>query len=171
MDNKDKKSFYESATRNILAQIGTMGLSDFKEKQAIYYVKLFRELFKYDEIKRWTFLTPENHIWDFGYDSAGFCYASSITFAIAMGFNDWQLMYIDGDKWAGGLPHYWLQHKSSKTFFDITYDQFAVDGFTVPYEIGESVAFALAPGDAAFKFADAAGVDIIKTLKGANKRK
>lgn len=169
MTNQDKKKIYEEATQKLLAQLNTMGLSPKKKKTAIYFTKLFREAFKYNEIKEYVFTGPKDVFVDLGYDSAGFCYASSVVFSIMNGFPDWQLMYIDEYKWPGQLPHYYLKHVQSGKFFDITFDQFSIDGFTVPYELGETAPFAMTPGDVPFKFADALGLNLIETLKNTRK--
>lgn len=171
MKPSEKKTFYENATRELLSQLNTMTLSPADKNKAVYYTKLFREAFKYDAIKKHVFLSQENIYWNFGYDSAGFCYASSVVFSIMTGFQNWNLMYIDADKWPGYVSHYYLKHLKSGKFFDITFDQFSVDGFTVPYEIGEIAPFALTPGDTPFKFADVLNLDLIKTLRNSTTRK
>ncbi|MBO4480309.1 MAG: hypothetical protein J5742_01625 [Alphaproteobacteria bacterium] len=166
---KNQKQFYENATKNLLSKLNDMGLSDTDKKKAIFYTKLLRESFKYDEIKKFTFLSGENDIWDFGYDSAGFCRIASITFSLAMGFQDWRLMCIDKMKWPGKMDHHYLQHVPSGTFFDITYDQFEVYGEKVPYEIGTPTTFGLVPGDSVLRFAKAMDIDIFGMLKGKTK--
>ena len=171
MNKKEKTDFYTTATKKLLAHLSDIGLQPEDKRKAVYYTKLFREAFKYDDIKKHVFLSSKNAQWSFGYDSAGFCYASSVVFSIVTGFQNWNLMYIDSDKWRGHLPHYYLQHIESGNFFDITYDQFGIDGLTVPYEIGEITPFALTPGDTPFRFADALDIDLIKILKNSNPRK
>ncbi len=171
MDNINKKEFYESATRKILSKIDNMALAPDDRRQAIYFTKLFREAFKFDEIKQYTFITKYNKIWDLGYDSAGFCRAASITFAIVMGLKDWQLMCIDESEWSVHESHHYLKHIPSGEFFDITYDQFAIDGITVPYDFGHKAIFGLTPNDYPIKFARALDIDIIDVLKGKQKGK
>lgn len=165
-----KKKFYEYATRNLLGQLGSMKLTPEDRRKAVFYTKLFREAFKYDEIKQYTFITPESNIWDLGYDSAGFCRISSAVFSIAMGIKDWRLMRIDAEQWDGNASHHYLQNVPSGKFFDLTYDQFAVDNMTVPYDIGKSAAYRLYPGNDIMRFADALGIDIMGMLKGNDKR-
>ena len=167
----DKKQFYEAATQKILSQIDSMGLAPDDKRQAVYFTRLFREAFKYDEVKKYTFITPYSKIWDLGYDSAGFCRAASITFAIVMGMRDWQLMCIDESDWSLREPHHYLKHIPSGKFFDITYDQFAIDGFTVPYDLGHKAIFGLTPNDIPIKFAKVLDIDIIDVLKGKSKGK
>ncbi len=171
MDVKEKKIFYENATKELLARLNKIGLQPDDKHKAVYYTKLFREAFKYDDIKKYVFLSSKNTQWNFGYDSAGFCYASSVVFSIVTGFQNWNLMYIESDKWPGHIPHYYLRHIKTGDFFDITYDQFGVDGLTVPYKIGEQAPFALTPGDTPFRFAKALDIDLIKILKTDSPRK
>lgn len=166
MKNQDKTALYESATKNILAQINKMNLSPEDKNKAVYYTSFFREAFKYDVIKQKTFLTRGNKIWDFGYDSAGFCYASSSVFSVIMGLDDWNLMCIDADKWPGRFSHHYLKHVPSGTFFDLTYDQFSVDGFSVPYELGERVFVHLNKKDSPMRFAKALDIDVMGILQG-----
>ena len=70
--------------------------------------------------------------------------------------------------WAAS--HHYLKHIPSGQFFDLTYDQFAIYGQTVPYEIGTPAAYRLYPNNDIMRFADALNVDIIGMLKGAPKR-
>ena len=156
---KDKQQFYKDATNVLLMQIDGLGLDSTKKRNAIFYTRVFREMFKMDEVKQYTFVTNENKIWDFGYDSAGFCYAASVSFAIAMGgFQEWQLMCIDGDKYAGHMDHHYLLHKPSGKFFDLTYDQFAFKNIIVPYNLGTPATYSLASHDSPYRFARAAGI-------------
>lgn len=163
MMNKNKKDFFDAATVNILNQINDFGLSEKNKKKAVFFTKLFRETFKYDEIKKYLFVTPESKIWDLGYDSAGFCRVASIAFSIVMGIQDWQLMCINNNQWYGNASHHYLKHLSSGKFFDLTYDQFAIDGYIVPYELGHSTGFNFYPGDMSQKFIDILNVsDILR---------
>ena len=166
-----KKQFYESATQNILSQLEKFGLSPEDKRKAVFYTKLFREAFKYDEIKKHIFITPESKIWDLKYDSAGFCRIASITFAIIMGIKDWQLMCIGEKDWNGSASHHYLKHLPSGKFFDITYDQFAFEGHDIPYDLGHSAVVGLTPGDMTLKFADTLDIDLLKILKGKTKGK
>ena len=158
MNNKAKQEFYDDATAKLLNQINKLKLDSKKKHDAVLYTRVFRELFKLDEVKKYTFVTDENKIWDFGYDSAGFCYAASVSFAIALGIKDWQLMCIDGDKYAGLMDHHYLKYIPTGEFFDITYDQFAVEGITVPYELGTPAQFSLSSKDTPYRFAKAVGI-------------
>lgn len=160
----EHKVLYEQATKNILAQLKALNLSPEKHKRAADLVFKFREAFTKDEVKKATFITPDSKIWDLGYDSAGFCRVASITFAIATDFRDWQLMAIDPTKWSGGMGHHWLQHIPTGKVFDITYDQFTVDGFKLPYHLGQHAAYNLSLQDETHKFAKSVGLDIIKLL-------
>ena len=168
MDIQYKQNFYDKATVSLLAQLGDMGLESQEYKNAKFYTERFRNAFKNDKVKRYVFLASNNNVWNFGYDSAGFCYAASVVFSIMNGFRNWNLMYIDETNWNGGHPHYYLQHTKTGTFFDITYDQFAIDGITVPYDKGVKTAPALTPDDIPFKFAKILNIDFIKAL--TNKR-
>jgi len=165
MYEKNKKQFYESATNNILSKLDGMGLSKSDKNQAVYYVKLFREIFKYEEMRKWTFAALGGDLWDFGYDSVGFCRVASIAFSSVMGVKDWQLMCIDEDKWDAKSAHHYLKHIPSGKFFDITYDQFAIEGFEIPYHLGHPAILNLGPGDETLRFADALNIDILEELK------
>lgn len=169
MNNKEKIAFYESATKNLLGQINKMNLAPEDKQKAVYYTSFFREAFKYDVIKQKTFLTRGNKIWDFGYDSAGFCYASSSVFSVIMGLDDWNLMCIDADQWPGRFSHHYLKHVPSGMYFDLTYDQFSVDGYTVPYELGERVFVRLDKKDSPMRFSKALNIDVIGILTGKTK--
>ena len=165
MKTKEQKIFYERATKNILAKLDTLNLTPEKKKKAIKLVQLFREAFTKEDVKKATFLDEENtRFWDLGYDSGGFCRVSSITFAIAMDFHDWQLMAIDKEQWPGQMGHHWLQHIPSGKVFDITYDQFAIEGLQVPYKLGKKAAYNLSLQDETHKFAKSVGLDILKLL-------
>lgn len=166
-----KKVFYESATKKLLSEIEDMGLSADEKRKAVFYTKLFREAFKYDEIKQNVFITPNNKIWNLGYDSAGFCRIASINFAIIMGVEYWKLMCINDNQWTGQASHHYLQHVPTGKFFDITYDQFDFYGQKVPYELGHRTAFNVYPGDLSLKFADVMGIDILKMLMKKSKGK
>ena len=160
MNSKEKIEFYESATKNLLSQINKMNLAPENKQKAIYYTSFFREAFKYDIIKQKTFLTRNNKIWDFGYDSAGFCYASSSVFSAIMGAIDWHLMYIDASQWPGRFSHYYIKHSPSGVYFDLTYDQFAVDRYTVPYDLGERVRLYFDEKDSPMRFSKALQINV-----------
>ena len=164
MKSKEKIDFYNKATRNILAQLDALNLSPEKKQRAVKLVQLFREAFTKDEVKKATFIMPDNDIWDLGYDSGGFCRVASITFALAMDFHDWQLMAINDNQWEGKMGHHYLKHIPSGKFFDLTYDQFAVNGQRVPYNKGQNAAYGLSFNDETHKFAKMVGLDIIKML-------
>lgn len=168
--NQAKKDFYKNATQNLLSQITKMGLSSQDTQKAVFYTKLFREAFTYDEIKQYTFIEPGADIWDLGYDSAGFCRIASTVFSIALGFNDWKLMKVDADQWDGNASHHYLKHIPSGQFFDLTYDQFAISGMNIPYEIGKPAAYRLYPNNDIMRFANALSIDIIGMLKNQDKR-
>ena len=169
MKDPAKKEFYEQATKNLLTQINNMGLGADDKKNAVYYTRLFRESFKYDEIKQYMFVNKHSKIWDLGYDSAGFCRISSAAFSIVMGVKDWQLMCIDANQWDAGASHHYLKHIPSGKFFDLTYDQFAVEGLVVPYEIGTPALYQLHNSDI-IRFTDILDIDVIKILKHGHKR-
>ena len=167
--NQAKKDFYKNATYELLSQLNKMGLSDTDKQKAVFYTKLLREAFTYDEIKQYTFIEPGADIWDLGYDSAGFCRIASTVFSIALGFNDWKLMRVDADQWDGNASHHYLKHIPSGQFFDLTYDQFAITGMKVPYEIGKPAAYRLYPNNDIMRFANALNIDIISMLKSNSK--
>lgn len=164
MKTPEQKKYYEQATKNILAQLQSLNMSPEKYANAANLVKRFREAFTKDEVKKATFITPDSKIWDLGYDSGGFCRVASISFAIATDFHDWQLMAIDGNQWHGKMGHHWLKHVPTGKVFDITYDQFTVDGLKLPYHLGKPAAYALSLQDETHKFAKCVDLNIIKLL-------
>ncbi len=170
-DEKSKKDFYKAATVKLLNQINNLGLSESDKNRAIYFTKLFREIFQYDEIKKYMFITPKSKIWNLGYDSAGFCRIASVVFSVVMGVKDWQLMCINDNQWDGNASHHYLKHIPSGKFFDITYDQFAIDGYEIPYDLGHESVMNLKRGDLPWKFADALNINLIEELKKQSKGK
>ena len=155
---------YKQATKKILAQIDDMHLEPEKRARAIHFVQLFRESFTNKEIKKATFLTNSpNNIWDLGYDSAGFCRVSSITFMLAMDWHDWQLMAIDQEKWKYG--HHWLVHKKTGKVLDLTYDQFISP---VPYNLGKPAAMGLSLQDETHVFAKSVGLNLLQMIMETN---
>jgi len=172
MSMKNKKDFYESATAKILSDINSFGLSADDKRKAIYFTKLFREAFKYDEIKQYVFETNDRKMWDLGYDSAGFCRIASIVFSVVMGVSDWKLMCISPDNWKGSASHHYLKHVPSGKFFDITYDQFAIEGYDcIPYEAGHPAILGLQPNDMSIRFANALDIDMLQLLKNQSNGK
>lgn len=164
--SKSKKAFYEAATKNLLIQLDGIGLAGDEKTKAIHFTKLFRELFKYDEVRKYMFETPESNLWDLGYNSVGFCRIASVNFAIIMGVKNWRLMCINDSQWDGRASHHYLQHIPTGKFFDLTYDQFAFYGKEVPYELGHETVFNLSSDEMSKKFAkDVLNIDIIDTLK------
>ena len=170
MTDLDKKQFYDNATKKILNQLNGMNLPADKYKEAVKWTKIFRAVFEFDEFKQEVFIEKDNPYWDFGYDSAGFCRMASITFSILMDFREWQLMAIDKDQWGGKMGHHYLKHLPSGKYFDLTYDQFAVEGFEVPYNLGKPATFGLSSKDETMRFSKALGIDLQKVLKEYSKR-
>lgn len=158
------KVYYEQATRNILARLKEMNLSPEKYKRATDLVVKFRKAFTSDDVKKATFITPDNDVWNLGYDSIGFCRVASISFAIAMDFHDWQLMSIDEKLWSKNMGHHWLKHLPTGKIFDITYDQFTVDGIEFPYHLGHEARFYLSSEDETHKFVECLGMTIKELL-------
>ena len=167
MKDLKAKRIYEKATKNILSQINALKLSEQDRREAIKWARVFREVFKYDDMKQAVLTTKGKKLqnWDNWYDSGGFCRIASIPFAILMGMQDWQLMAVTKDQWDGGMDHHYLKHIPSGKFIDLTYDQFEFEGKTVPYELGHPATFGIAPGDNAIKFANLVGIDIAEILK------
>ena len=120
-----------------------MKLNPTDKKNAAHLTQVFRVAFQQPDVKQATFGPILQHVdgnYLFQYDSNGLCRASSIAFARIMnkGSQDWQLKYID-ELWTYG-PHHYLYHKPSKMVFDLTFDQFTVDGITqIPYYMGRTV--------------------------------
>lgn len=164
MNLPEHKIYYKHATKKILAQLNALNLTPEKQKRATELVLKFRAAFTNDDVKKATFITPDSPIWNLGYDSAGFCRVASISFALAMGFRDWQLMSIDKDDWYGQMGHHWLKHIPTGKVFDITYDQFTVDKLKLPYHLGHKTAYGLSMQDETHKFAKCVGIDILKLL-------
>ena len=165
MNCEDKDIFYQHATNDLLNKLNMMNLSKDDKKRAGYFIRLFRDAFKRDSVKKDVFVTPRNVFWRFDYDSAGFCYVSSVVFSVVTGVQNWNLMYIDSDKWSVQIPHYYLQHVKSRIIFDLTYDQFSVKGLNIPYEIGEHIQLSLDKDDASFRFAKALNINFENMLK------
>lgn len=154
MMNQRERLFYDKTTYALLSTINHMGLKPKELDDASFYIKLLRMSFTDNAIKQCVFLDERNKEWDFGYDSTGFCYAASVVFAMANGLNNWNLLYLDGERWHGATPHFYLQHKKTGKFLDITYDQFAIKGITVvPYEKGERIPIKMPLENIAAKFA------------------
>ena len=164
MNLPEHKHYYEQATKNIMAQLKMLNLSPDKYKRATDLVLKFRKAFTQDEVKKATFITPEDKTWNLGYDSAGFCRVASISFAVAMDFHEWQLMGIDEKSWSGGMGHHWLKHVPTGKVFDLTYDQFTVKGLKLPYHLGHEAKYNLSLQDETHKFAKFVGIDIIQSL-------
>lgn len=143
----EKEFLYKQATQKLLESISKMKMTPDDKMLATHLTRVFRDAFQWPAIKQAT-LGPELQQFGdvsriFRYDSTGFCRASSMAFANIMnsGNNkpqDWQLRYID-ELWTYG-PHHFLYHKPSKVVFDLTFDQFSVDGVSqIPYDIGRIV--------------------------------
>lgn len=139
----EKEKYYEQATQKLLKTIDEMGLDDLHRLRAKNLVLLFRDSFKLPEVKAKT-LAPYlgKDIKSLTYDSDGFCRAASIDFALMMGVKDWQVRYVDSSLWTYG-SHYFLVHTPSNTVLNLTYDQFANIGLSVPYEFGHPIDYSL----------------------------
>lgn len=159
------KAYYEQATSNILERLKELNLTPEKYKQATELVIKFRKAFTSDYVKKETFEAAGEKVWNLGYDSIGFCRVASISFAIAMDFREWQLMSIDRKQWSGDFSHHWLQHVPTGKVFDITYDQFTVDGLLLPYHLGTKARFGESWGEI-HAFAKCVGLNIREILQG-----
>lgn len=162
---KNDPVLYKEATKKILAQIDALHLTPEKHECAIRLVQLLRKSFTNAEIRKATFLANStDNVWDFGYESGGFCRVASILFMYAMpDSEDWQLMALDNGAWK--YEHHWLVHKPSGKILDLTYDQFISP---VPYELGKPVAPELSLQDEAHVFAKKLGFNLMKLI--GNKR-
>ena len=153
---------YKKATQKLLAQIDALHLSSEKHDKAIRFVKLFREAFTKEEVKKATALANhKDNVWDLGYDSAGFCRVASISFMMLMDFHDWDLMAVDKDKGQWYYSHHYLRHKETGKILDLTYDQFLSQ---VPYKAGEVVKPGSFLNDETNVFAKSIGIDLVKAI-------
>ena len=156
------KNFYKAATKKILARIEELGLAEQEKQKARKYVKLFRNAFLLDSVKKAILGDKYNPAIDSIYDSTGFCRISSVAFAAVMGAGDWDLMCINKRSWAGHANHHYLKHIPTGKIVDLTYDQFVNE---VPYEKGRSVQYKGTINTDGQTFATAAGVDLLEILK------
>ena len=168
MNLPEHKHYYEQATKNIMAQLKMLNLSPDKYKRATDLVLKFRKAFTQDEVKKATFITPEDKTWNLGYDSAGFCRVASISFAVAMDFHEWQLMGIDEKSWYGGMGHHWLKHVPTGKVFDLTYDQYEFDGLKVPYYMGQPIKINREAQNTSIRFLHSLGLDFMDFVKYNN---
>lgn len=166
--DKRLNAHFEQATRRLVGSLDTMGLDQRSRLRAKNLVLLFRDSFKLEPVKRATFR------YDIGddylklpYDSYGFCRASSFAFLALMDNPQWQLMYID-DAWAYG-PHYYIIHLPSKSILDLTYDQYDLDGVTIPYALGRPVQIDANGRDVVIRFLHAIGVDFSQAIQTMDK--
>ncbi len=160
----EKEQFYEKATQKLLATIDKMEMDKVSRMRAKNLVLRFRDSFKLPDVKQKTF--SDNYTC-FTYDSDGFCYAASVDFALMMGgAPDWKIKHI-GESWAHG-PHHYLLHVPSNTVLDLTYDQFAVNGFEIPYNLGQTGKLVFEKDDSPARFAEAVG---LTPLLANNKQK
>ncbi len=172
MTEKIDENFYNQATQNILAKIRLLGMSAEDTEKAIKLATLFRAAFKLNTVKKKSFKTKDSPLYKLGYHSGGFCRIASTVFMAAMGAADWELMCIDGDKWV--MSHHYLKYRPNGKILDLTYDQFAVKGLSIPYELGHPAEDACATisandGDG-LKFAESIGIDIREMLKENSRR-
>ena len=166
MTKQDSKKFYDLATEKILKKIDDLGLSKEDTIKAHGYAKIFRRAFLSGAVAKTMFdekidLKRKNYI----YYSSGFCRVSSFAFAAAMGAADWELMCIKENEWDGKTEHHYLKHVPTGKFLDLTYDQFAVNGKYVPYELGHKANLIPTLQTDGLTFANAAGIDMIEILK------
>lgn len=164
MDEKEEL-FYKKATDKLLATIEKMGMEKISRIRAKNLALYFRDSFKLENVKYQTF--DKENADAFRYCSDGFCRASSIDFALMMGGGkDWKLMYID-DMWAHG-PHHYLLHVPSNTILDLTYDQYAHSGITIPYFLGKPTKLYFDENESEGRFAKALN---LMPMIAANKQK
>lgn len=131
----NKELFYQNATQKLLRQLDSMKMTDTERHNAAQLVLIYRDSFKSNDVKRAVFgETLGDKIDLFRYPSDGFCKASCTAFIKAMDEKNWKLMYID-EIWTYG-PHFFLYHVPSRQNFDLTADQYTVQGLDVPYYLG-----------------------------------
>ena len=80
---------------------------------------------------------------------------------------DWQLRYI-GEIWEYG-PHYFIMHMPTKNVFDLTFDQYAYDGHSVPYFMGRPTKIGADEKGAVVRFLHAAGLDFSLATKNIDR--
>lgn len=126
-----KDIFYEQTTHTLICHIDKMGLDKTTSTQVKQFITIFRNGFKLKSVKYAVYSPDLGTDWrGINYHSYGFCRAASLSFYYLMDSKDWDLMYCDFFK------HYYLRHKKSGVYFDITYDQYSYHGVQIPYEYG-----------------------------------
>lgn len=166
--DKQKEQLFEGATRKLIRQLDTMGLSQRSRMQAKNFVLLFRDSFKSEDVKKATFSRVIGQDYKlFPYDSYGFCKAASCSFVALMNNpQEWRVMYID-EMWTYG-PHYYVQHIKTGQAFDLTYDQYAYDRLSVPYDMGRPVKINREAQDTVVRFLHSVGLDYVNFFKKNN---
>lgn len=165
---KENLAVYEKVTRGLLRQLDDMCLPRQQRLQAKNLTLLFRDSFRQESVKHATFyINVGNAYKDFPYDSYGFCRASSFSFCALMDSPDWQLMYID-DVWKYG-PHFYVVHIPSGTPFDLTFDQYAYDGHSIPYHLGRPIKIDADGKNVIVRFLHSVGLDFNLALKNLGK--
>ena len=166
--DKQKEQLFEDATRKLIRQLDTMGLSQRSRMQAKNFVLLFRDSFKSEDVKKATFSRVIGQDYKlFPYDSYGFCKAASCSFVALMNEpQEWRVMYID-EMWTYG-PHYYVQHIKTGQAFDLTYDQYTYDRLSVPYDMGRPVKINREAQDTVVRFLHSVGLDYVNFFKKNN---
>lgn len=166
MTIENTKNFYDLATQKILKKIDELGLSKEDTIKAHSYAKIFRRAFLSDAVAKTMFNEkPDPKRKNYIYRSSGFCRVASFAFAAAMGAGNWELMCIKENEWDGKTEHHYLRHIPSGKFLDLTYDQFAIKGKYVPYELGHHANLVSTLQTDGLQFANAAGIDMMEILK------
>jgi len=159
---------YENATRGLLKKLENMNLPRDQRLRAKNLTLLFRDGFKEENVKHQTFFQEIGYDYKyFPYDSYGFCRASSFSFISLMNNKDWRLMYIN-EVWTYG-PHYFIMHIPTKTPFDLTFDQYAYDGVTIPYFMGRPAKIDAGGKDVVVRFLNAVGLDFNLATKNLDR--
>ncbi|MBP3397884.1 MAG: hypothetical protein J6K82_03055 [Alphaproteobacteria bacterium] len=166
--DKQKEQLFEGATRKLIRQLDTMNLTQRSRMQAKNFVLLFRDSFKSEDVKKATFSRVIGQDYKlFPYDSYGFCKAASCSFVALMNNpQEWRVMYID-EMWTYG-PHYYVQHIKTGQAFDLTYDQYAYDRLSVPYDMGRPVKINREAQDTVVRFLHSVGLDYVNFFKKNN---
>ena len=162
---EDKRIYFEESTRDLLKRLDEMQLDKISRIRAKNFTRAIRDAMTKTYVQTQTFnIFP--HQCDLNYPSLGFCRVSSLAFINLMSehniLNDeWDLYAVSNES----LYHHFLKHRPDNIVFDLTFDQFTVDGITVPYDIAHKTDIGLLNDqDPLISFYNASGFDGFKPL-------
>lgn len=163
---EDKRNYFETSTQSLLKKLDEMKLDKMSRIRAKSFTRAIRDAMTKPYVQTQTFNIPFPDECGLCYDSLGFCRVSSLSFINLMSekgklSEDWDLYIIDS-KYG---THHFLKHKPDGIIFDLTFDQFAVEGIQVPYKLGKQTFVGLSEfNDPVHDFYNAAGFNKLKPL-------